>query len=160
MRALGSIRAFVASVFPTLQETFDLLRPTDLLLFVELKDPWRFPGMEEEVAALIRQYNMVDRVQVRSFYHGCLHTMFRIAPEIPLSELWWEHLPGDDEVTFRVIDALHSLYTADNIAHIHDRGQQVTAWTVDDLDEARRLIDAGIDSLCTNYPDRLLALFA
>ncbi|RPJ02574.1 MAG: glycerophosphodiester phosphodiesterase, partial [Chloroflexi bacterium] len=43
---------------------------------------------------------------------------------------------------------------------LHDRGQQVTAWTVDDLDEARRLMDAGIDSLCTNYPDRLLALFA
>jgi glycerophosphoryl diester phosphodiesterase len=144
---------------PTLEETFELLRPTNLLLFVELKDPWRFPGMEQEVADLIRRYNLVDRAQVRSFYHASLHTFFRVAPEIPLSALWFERLPEDDEVTFKVIDALYTLYTPENIAHIHDRGQLVTAWTVDDLDDARRLMRAGIDSLTTNYPDRLLALF-
>jgi glycerophosphoryl diester phosphodiesterase len=144
---------------PTLQETFEFLRQTNLLLFVELKDPWRFPGVEEAVAGLIRRYDLVDRVQVRSFYHGCLHTLFRFAPEIPLSELWFDRLPDDDEVTFKVIDALHRLFTPENIAHIHDRGQQVTAWTVDDLDEAHRLMAAGIDSLTTNHPDRLLALY-
>jgi glycerophosphoryl diester phosphodiesterase len=144
---------------PTLQETFAFLRQTNLLLFVELKDPWRFPGMEEAVAGLIHRYDLVDRVQVRSFYHGCLHTLFRFAPEISLSELWFDRLPDDDEVTFKAIDALHWLLTPENIAHIHDRGQQVTAWTVDDLDDARRLMAAGIDSLTTNHPDRLLALF-
>jgi glycerophosphoryl diester phosphodiesterase len=144
---------------PTLAETFDLLRTTDLLLFIELKDPWRFPGIEQELADLTRQYDLVERVQVRSFYHASLHTFFRVAPEISLSSLWYERVPEDDEVTFKVIDVLYGLLTRDNIAHIHERGQLVTAWTVDDLDDARRLMDAGIDGLCTNYPDRLLALF-
>jgi glycerophosphoryl diester phosphodiesterase len=163
LKALDAGSAFDARFrgerIPTLEETFELLRPTDLLLFVELKDPWRFPGMEEAVAELIRRYDLVERVQVRSFHHACLHTFFRIAPEIPLSELWFERLPGDDEVTFKVIDALHRLYTPENIAHIHQRGQLVTAWTVDDLDEARRLMDAGIDSLTSNHPNRLMTLF-
>ncbi len=150
--ALSLIARFRGERIPTLEETFDLLRTTDLLLFVELKDPWRFPGMEQSVADLIRRYDLVERVQVRSFYHASLHTFFRVAPEIPLSELWFERLPGDDEVTFKVIDALYTLYTPDNIAHIHDRGQLVTAWTVDDLDDARRLMAAGIDGLSTNYP--------
>jgi glycerophosphoryl diester phosphodiesterase len=144
---------------PTLEETFDLLRPTNLLLFVELKDPWRFPGMEQTVADLIRQYDLVERAQVRSFHHAALHTFFRVAPEIPISELWYERLPEDHERTFKVIDALYTFYTPENIAQIHRRGQRATAWTVDDLDAARQLMAAGIDSLTTNYPDRLLALF-
>jgi glycerophosphoryl diester phosphodiesterase len=144
---------------PTLEEAFDALRTTDLLLFIELKDPWRFPGMEQAVADLIRRYDLVERAQVRSFYHASLHTFFRVAPEIPLSALWYKRLPEDDEVTFKVIDVLYTLVPPGNIAHIHDRGQLVTAWTVDDLDDARRLMAAGIDGLCTNYPDRLLALF-
>ncbi len=144
---------------PTLRDVFDFLRGNDLLVMVELKDPWRFPGIEAEVASLIRESGLVERASVRSFYHAALHVMFRLAPEIALSELWFDRLPGDDEVTFRAINALYALYTPETIAQIHRRGQLATAWTVNDLDEARRLVAAGIDGLTTNYPDRLLTLF-
>ena len=61
-------------------ERVPTLRDTDLLLMVELKDPWRFPGVEADVAHLIREYGLADRASVRSFYHSTLHAMFRIAP--------------------------------------------------------------------------------
>jgi len=144
---------------PTLRETFDLLRRTDLLLMIELKAPWRYPGMEAQVAALVREYGLVERTQVRSFYHAALHEMLRVAPEIALSELWWERIPGDDEVTYKTINCLYALYTPENVAQIHRRGQQATAWTVDDLGVARRLAGMGIDGLTTNVPERLLALW-
>jgi len=76
-----------------------------------------------------------------------------------LTGLWFDRLPADDEVTFRVINALYALYTPENIAQIHRRGQLATAWTVNELDDARQLMGAGIDGLTTNYPDRLLTLF-
>lgn len=144
---------------PTLRETLELLRSTDLLLMIELKAPWRYPGMEAEVAALLREYGLVERTQVRSFYHAALHEMFRVAPEIALSELWWERLPSDDEVTYKTINCLYALYTPESVAQIHRRGQQATAWTVDDLEVARRLKAMGIDGLTTNVPERLLALW-
>ena len=144
---------------PTLREAFDLLRHTDLLMMIELKDPWRYPGIEADVASLVRESGLVERLSVRSFYHPALHTMFRVAPEIALTELWLDRLPDDDEVTFRVINGLYLLTTPEAIAQIHRRGQQVTAWTVDELDDARRLMAAGIDGLTTNYPDRMLTLF-
>lgn len=144
---------------PTLRAVFDLLKPTDLLLFVELKDPWRFDGIEAEVIRLIREYDLVERTQIRSFYHAALHTIYHLDPGIALSELWFERLPADGEITMKTVNALHSLYTRDEITRLHRRGVQVTAWTVDELADAQRLIDAGIDGLTTNYPDRMLTLF-
>lgn len=144
---------------PTLRAVFDLLKPTDLLLFVELKDPWRFDGIEAEVIRLIREYDLVERTQIRSFYHAALHTIYHLDPGIALSELWFERLPADGEITMKTVNALHSLYTRDEIARLHRCGVQVTAWTVDEIADAQRLIDAGIDGLTTNYPDRMLTLF-
>lgn len=150
---------FAGERIPTLREVLDFLRQTDLLLFIELKDPWRYAGMEASIIALLREFDLVERTQIRSFYHAALHLIHALDPEIAVSELWLDRLPTDDEVIYKTIDAYHRLYTAENIAQIHRRGQKATAWTVDDLDEAQRLMAAGIDGLATDYPDRLLALF-
>ena len=42
----------------------------------------------------------------------------------------------------------------------HDRGLDVIPWTVDDPATMHSLIDAGIDGLITDYPDRLRAVMA
>ncbi len=150
---------FAGTRVPTLREALDYLKTTRLLLFIELKDPWRFPGMEQQCVDLVRELGLGPRTQFRSFYHDALHELYRIAPEISISELWDDRLPADDEVTFKTVDAPHQLLTPQNIRHMQARGQQVTAWTVNELERARALAEAGIDGLCTDYPDRLLALF-
>jgi len=108
----------------------------------------------------VRALGLVERTQFRSFYHDVLYELYAIAPEIALSALWDDRLPADDEVTWKTVDAPHQLLTPDNIRHMQARGQQVTAWTINDVARARELMDAGIDGLCTDYPDRLLALFS
>lgn len=145
---------------PTLRETFEFLRATDQLVMIELKEPWRYPGIEEQTVALIHEFDLVERVQVRAFYHEALHTIHRLAPEIPLSELWLDRLPEDDEVIYKTVNSHHILFTAENVARLHRRGVQVTAWTVNELADARRLIEIGMDGLTTNFPDRLLTLSA
>jgi len=151
--------AYTGVHIPTLQEVLGFVQQAEQLLMIELKEPWRFPGIEEQVVTLIRRYDLVERTQIRSFYHEALHTVHRLAPEIAVSELWLDRLPKDDEVIYKTVNAHHVLYTPAEIERLHRRGVQVTAWTVDDLQEAQRLKDAGIDGLTTNYPDRLLKLF-
>ncbi len=149
---------FCGEHIPTLRQAFDYLRQTDLLLFIELKEPWRYPGIEEALVALIREYDLVPRVQVRSFYHDSLYEVYHLAPEISLSGLWLYGLPEDNEVTFKTVNAFYPLLTPEKIAHIHERGQQVTAWVVDDLDAARALIAAGVNGITSDYPEQLIAL--
>jgi len=43
------------------------------------------------------------------------------------------------------------------IADAHRRGLKVVAWTVNEPADMERLIDAGVDGLITDYPDRLRA---
>lgn len=50
--------------------------------------------------------------------------------------------------------------TPELIRHAHAAGLQVITYTVDDPATMRALIEAGVDGLITNYPDRLRAVLA
>ena len=42
------------------------------------------------------------------------------------------------------------------VEEAHRRGMKVVTWTVDNKDEMIRMIDAGVDAIISNYPNRLL----
>lgn len=151
--------AYVGTRIPTFREVLDFMQSNNMILHVELKDPFYFPGVAAEVVALLREYKFEERVQIRSFFHPALHDVFNLAPELAISELWYQHLPKADESHFRSVNMDQSVLRPEHIADFHARGQKVSAWTVNDLEKARRFIDAGIDGLTTDYPDRLLTLF-
>ncbi len=48
--------------------------------------------------------------------------------------------------------------TAPTLAEARARGLRVIVWTVNDVDDMRRLIDLGVDGIITDYPDRLRAV--
>lgn len=149
---------FVGERIPTLDEALAYLKTTDLLLLLELKDPWRYDGIEAQVVDCVRAHDLVGRVQVHSFHHAALHEIHRRAPEIALAELWYHRLPGNRDVVYKTVSALHWLYTPQSIARLHEREVAVIAWTADTIPQMRRLIRAEIDGVCTNFPDRMVTL--
>jgi glycerophosphoryl diester phosphodiesterase len=50
--------------------------------------------------------------------------------------------------------------TKEMVKQAHKLGMLVIPWTVDDVPTMESLIDAGVDGLITNYPDRLRAVLA
>lgn len=143
----------------TLDEFFEWVQGNNLLMFLEMKEPFRFPGIEHEIADTIQRYQLLDRVQVRSFCHTQLHNLHVYAPEISISELWYQHIPTQWEMTYRTLNLMHTLLTEESIETYHNLGRTVTTWVVDDLDEAQNLIKWGIDGITTNDPANLLTLF-
>jgi len=53
----------------------------------------------------------------------------------------------------------HSSIDAALVAACHERGLRINAWTVDEPAEMQRLIALGVDGICTNVPDVLVAQF-
>ncbi|WP_426996027.1 glycerophosphodiester phosphodiesterase [Pseudarthrobacter sp. N5] len=45
--------------------------------------------------------------------------------------------------------------TADMVKGAHAAGMQIIPWTIDDKPTTCSLIEAGVDGLITDYPDRL-----
>jgi glycerophosphoryl diester phosphodiesterase len=61
----------------------------------------------------------------------------------------------------KVTDPGYQPYTTrEMVRAAHARGMAVVPWTVDDKPTMASLIDAGVDGLITNYPDRLRELLA
>lgn len=120
-------------------------------------------GIEAQVAAALaplgRDAKLVPGAPADS------RARFRLAdPPLPISLSMDEALTDDafeallptidtDAVTWR-----YPMLTPARIAALQARGLRVFAWTVDDEPTMRRLIDAGIDGIITNVPDRLRAL--
>jgi len=50
------------------------------------------------------------------------------------------------------------LVTPDLVKKAHEAGLQVVAWTINEPDQMRRLIAAGVDGIMSDYPDRLVSV--
>jgi glycerophosphoryl diester phosphodiesterase len=149
---------FTGERVPTLREVLVLCSSYNVIVHIELKDPFLFQGIEQQVVDLIHELQRVRYVQIRSFDHESLQRVYQLAPEIAIAELWGHQLPDDRDTCFKTICAYYAFYTPEALARIHKRGQKATAWTVNEPAVAQELIEAGIDGLTTDYPDRLLDL--
>jgi glycerophosphoryl diester phosphodiesterase len=142
---------------PTVRDVFNLVQDNDILLFIELKDPFLYTGIESEIVDLIAEYGYENRVYILSFYHRSLEIIRDLNPDLILSGLWSES-PSEDGDGFDVVNARYTILTrpAEFINMYHVQGIEVIVWTVDDSEIMIRLIEAGIDGIITDYPDILL----
>lgn len=52
----------------------------------------------------------------------------------------------------------HTLATPECILSLQNKGKEVCAWTIDEIDIAKKLIQDGIEGIITNHPKKMLAL--
>lgn len=147
---------------PTLREFFEAVAASAWrgLINVELKSgPSLYPGLEQAVADLAREFDLVERVLVSSFNHYALVEMKRIAPEIKTAALYMEGLYEPWKYAQSIgCHALHPVYVAAQppiVQGAHQAGMIVNAWTVNDAQVARLLASAGVDGIITDQPDRI-----
>ncbi len=112
---------------------------------------------EQTLLDLLDARRMLDRATVQSFDHRSLWAIHATGSRVRLSALTAAREVPDfadlaargAEVwspSFRTVDAA-------NIEAAHEAGLLVMPWTVNDLNEMRRLIDLGVDGLITDRPD-------
>jgi len=157
---------------PTLKEVFSLLasyksKNRKVFLNIELKSlparPDLSPSPEKFASLLIellRQHNMVKRTIVQSFDHRTLHAVRKLEPKISLAVLTGKSTQDYArllvELKARIVSPNHLWITAPDVKSVHQLGGRVIPWTANKPSEWKRLINAGVDGIITDYPKRLI----
>jgi len=145
---------------PTLAEVLALTTGTAVLV-IEVKQP----GIEERIAAVVREEKALADVMVWSFFPEALEGMRRAEPRIPAGLLVaatsLPHWPRMRELALQTgLQAVSVFFAGINEEIARDcqrSGLALYGWTVDSKREMSRLIELGIDGICTNYPDKAIA---
>ena len=152
---------FAGQQIPTLADVLDWAR-SRCILDIEIKGgPWPYPGIEQRVVRLIRDREMTDRAIVISFDHPTVARVKELAPEIAAGTLW-SCRPIDPVAVARAAgaDAIMPHWTfcdRETVERAHAAGLSVHPWETSRPDVAAHLLELGVDSICANAPDAIVA---
>ena len=156
---------------PTLREVLDLARARTQV-YVEIKASHhnstygRYPDIAETVVKEIRAAGMLDSVLIISFDLLILPLIKSLEPTLKtaaiISEDVWN--PKSENAFESLLQQAHTLqvdwlnmdvdlFTPDMPERVHAHGLKIGCWTVNSLEEMRRLAATGIDSITSDRPD-------
>jgi glycerophosphoryl diester phosphodiesterase len=157
---------------PFLEEVIAAM-PADKQLLVEIKTG---PEVISELMRVLRASGKEKQVLLHSFSYPACADSKKALPHIPVylliasrqNPLTGAWSPSIDEAMLKVrkarLDGIGAndtvLVDAAAVQKIHSAGWKLNIWTVDRVDEAKRLIDLGVDGLITNRPGWLKAQLA
>lgn len=109
----------------------------------------------------IRAINATSSVVVASFNSVVLYHVKRMMPKVLRGLVFAKRSFFASKLWLSEPDLLmpdHHLITKDFVECMHANGYRVLPWTVDDVKDASRLIEHGVDGLITNRPTSLSSL--
>jgi len=114
-----------------------------------------------QLVALIEEQQLASRVIVTSSHTGLLELVGKLAPDLQRGYVgeYRHSRPARRaaELGCGWVMPRHQLVDAALMQRAHHRRLKVSAWTVNDVNEARRLMALGVDSIITDFPTRLAA---
>ena len=151
---------FAGERIPTLDEILEFSKKHDVVFYLELK-PGGSWGGEHALIGALRESQEVARTVVISFDAGVLEGLRKIEPTLMTGLLFDGQIarPLDKavEVGARQLAVRGDLVTPALLAEARKKDLQVVCWTVNQPAHMRLLIDAGVDGIMSDYPDRIVA---
>lgn len=143
---------FAGEGVPTLDATLELISPSDAVLVIEVKSPASYPGIEEDLAGLIRRHAAADQVIIVSFAHDWLRTFQSVMPEVRTGSLWFWALRTPSFPPRDIVDVHWSNILVDPtlVRRLKKAGFEVWVWTVDSEPLAQLLGWLGVDGITSN----------
>lgn len=155
--------AFAGVQVPFLEEVLDLVGDR-CRLNIEIKsmDPYANDA-SAAVAAVIRDRALYDQVLVSSFNPISLIKLRSLDPKIALGMLYGDEMPAflrqvwaGPPIRPEAQHPEHTLIDAAYMAWARSLPGAVNTWTVNDVEEARRLAALGVDVIMSDVPDAIM----
>lgn len=144
----------------TLDEYFDLVDPSNIQTFVELKNSFIvYSGLEEKTLAVLTAHHQREKCIVYSANHFSLMDFKRMAPDVrvcfPFDNWIFDRGEYCEKYGVTMTIPYYLSLTKEDIDDFHGHGVSVYPWTIDEPDEMRRVLDMGADGMLTNRIDLL-----
>lgn len=148
---------------PTLEEVLTLIKDTDFVLNIELKNnKVRYKNLEKDVIQMVKDFNMEDRVILSSFNARSLKKCNKIDPSIKTGYLinantfkrksFKKILKTCIDYKCTYIHPSVDLVNKEFVEESQKRGLLVQVYTVNSITIMRKLIKLKVDGVFTNYP--------
>src|ERR1700732_2591120 len=151
---------FAGERIPTLEEILEFSKKHDAVFYLELKPSGSWGGEHALIGAL-RGSGEIARTIVISFDAGILEALRKIEPTLMTGLLFDGQidrpLEKAVEVGARQLAVRGDLVTPALLAQARKKDLQVVCWTVNQPAHMRLLIEAGVDGIMSDYPDRVVA---
>ena len=151
---------FTGERIPTLDEILEFSKKHDVVFYLELK-PGGSWGGEHALIGALRESQEAARMVVISFDAGILEGLRKIEPTLMTGLLFDGQidrpLERAVEVGARQLAIRGDLVTPALLTEARKKDLQVVCWTVNQAAHMRLLIDAGVDGIMSDYPDRIVA---
>jgi len=152
---------FAGERIPTLAEVLDLTRGR-VLLVMEVKQL----DIEEQVLRVVRDLGAVNDCVVHSFIPQVVARFRAVEPSMPAALLtsatdvtdWAPLFTHALSLNAQGVSVFYPRVDAGVVRQAHLRKLAFFVWTVDEVEDMRRMWDWGVDAITTDYPDRLRAM--
>jgi glycerophosphoryl diester phosphodiesterase len=151
---------FAGERIPTLEEILDFAKKYDVIYYLEMKPGGAFGG-EHALIGSLRASGEIARTIVISFDAAILANVRKIEPTVMTGLLYDGQIekPIDQalQVGARQLAVRGDLVSPALLTAARAKDLQVVCWTVNNAAHMRLLMDAGVDGIMSDYPDRLVA---
>ena len=147
---------FHGAKIPLLSEVLDLTKGKALLQ-IEVKQT----DIENEVAQVVRDADAISDCEVHSFYPNVVRAMRTVEPRMAAALLtdgrrivdWDDFFGFALSLNAQGVSVYYSWATPERVRQGQARSLTFMTWTVDDEKDMQSMVAAGVDSICSNFPD-------
>ncbi len=149
---------FAGEPVPTLAEVLECITD-ETMAVLEIKDS----TISEAVVEKVREMNVLERIVIISFHISVLQTVRQLDPRIPTGYLIGSSNGNTHPIQLcqqasslgsGLLNVNHHLITAEFAHEVCKRGISLWSWTVDDVDQMRKMLACGVQGITSNHPDR------
>ncbi len=145
---------------PTLEDVLELVKSYNVILNIELKtDEIHYEGIEKDVIELVNRYGLKKQIILSSFNHESIRICREIDSEFETGLLYSNSTENMVQYAKEVgASAIHPdlrLVSEELIKEANENNIKVNIYTVNSPSYMRKLIEAGVNGIFTDYPDLL-----
>ena len=118
-------------------------------------------GIEDQVAEVVRAADAIADCEVHSFYPNVVRAMRGVEPRMAAALLtdgrrvvdWQEFFGFALSLNAQGVSVYYAFATPEIVRQGQKRSLTFMTWTVDGEEDMAKMRDAGVDSICSNFPD-------